>query len=191
MDSSLASALPALVGGLAAHSRRQRQAAAQKVYSIAKEDPSAILPYLNDLLDALGRPEAQTRWEVLDTLTLVAQAHPQEVQPGIDAAETSLFDEDSAPVRLAAFRFLAAYGSTSEARSDEVWPLLDEAIQCYHGDAEYRDMLVALYDMVQGPISEKCAHELLDRIAFDTKSGASYIQALSENIAKELKGKVH
>ena len=49
MDSSLASALPALVGGLAAHSRRQRQAAAQKVYSIAKEDPSAILPYLNDL----------------------------------------------------------------------------------------------------------------------------------------------
>ena len=69
MDSSLASALPALVGGLAAHSRRQRQAAAQKVYSVAKEDPSAILPYLNDLLDALGRPEAQTRWEVLDTLT--------------------------------------------------------------------------------------------------------------------------
>ena len=72
-----------------------------------------------------------------------------------------------------------------------MWPLLDEAIQCYHGDAEYRDMLVALYDMAQGPISEKCAHELLDRIAFDTKSGASYIQALSENIAKELKGKVH
>ena len=150
-----------------------------------------VTPFVGSLMAALERPEAQTRWEVLDTLTLVAQAHPQEVQPGIDAAETSLFDEDSAPVRLAAFRFLAAYGSTSEARSDEVWPLLDEAIQCYHGDAEYRDMLVALYDMAQGPISEKCAHELLGRIAFDTKSGASYIQALSENIAKELKGKVH
>lgn len=189
MDSSLASALPAFVGGLSASSRRQRQVAAQKVYSVAQEDPSAILPYLDDLLEALGRPEAQTRWEVLNTLELVAAAHPQQVQPGIEAAESSLFDEDSAPVRLAAFRFLAAYGSTSEARSEEVWPLLDEAIQCYHGDAEYRDMLVSLYDMAKGPISGKVASELLDRIAFDAKSGQGYIQAFSENIAKELKGK--
>ena len=189
MDSSLLAALPAFGGGLAEHSRRQRQAAAQKVYMVAQEDPSAILPYLQELLDALECPEAQTRWEVLDTLTLVAAAHPQQIQPGVEAAEASLFDEDSAPVRLAAFRFLAAYGSTSADRSDEVWPLLDEAIQCYHGDAEYRDMLLSLYDMAKGSISKKTADALLDRISFDAKSGAGYIKVFSENIMEELKGK--
>jgi len=178
--------LEALIERLHAHSRRQRQSAAQGIYEGIKDDPKEILPYLNQLEDALGYPEAQTRWEIFDILTLVAPKHPDEVESALEPAENSLFDEESAPVRLAAFSFLAVYGSTSEKRSDTVWPLLDEAVQCYHGDAEYRDMLVALLDMAKGTISAKTAQELKGRISFDVKSGSGYIRALSQDIEKEL-----
>ena len=100
-----------------------------------------VTPFVGSLMDALERPEAQTRWEVLDALTALVDEHAEEVAPAFEAAETALFDEDSAPVRLAGFVFLCRFGATSEERSDQVWPLLDEAIQCYHGDPEYRDML--------------------------------------------------
>lgn len=63
---------------------------------------------------------------------------------------------------------------------------MDEAVQCYHGDAEYRDMLVALLDMAKGTISAKTAQELKERISFDVKSGSGYIRALSQDIEKEL-----
>ncbi|MBD9232127.1 MAG: hypothetical protein EGW04_01690, partial [Rothia mucilaginosa] len=37
---------------------------------------------------------------------------------------------------------------------------LDEAIQCYHGDLEYRDMLGCLYEFGQGEIDAEVAEKL-------------------------------
>ena len=133
-----------LVEELAGPSRRRRQEVAHKIATVAHTDASMVTPFVGSLMDALERPEAQTRWEVLDALTALVDEHAEEVAPAFEAAETALFDEDSAPVRLAGFVFLCRFGATSEERSDQVWPLLDEAIQCYHGDPGSRDTLVAL-----------------------------------------------
>ena len=116
------------------------------------------------------------------TARTLGRKHADEVAPAFEAAETALFDEDSAPVRLAGFVFLCRFGATSEERSDQVWPLLDEAIQCYHGDPEYRDMLVALLTFVQGAASAATKAALAERLKFDAENGASYVKSFSAQI---------
>lgn len=171
-----------LVEELAGSSRRRRQEVAHKIATVAHADATMVTPFVGSLLDALERPEAQTRWEVLDALTALVDEHAEEVAPAFEAAETALFDEDSAPVRLAGFVFLCRYGATSEERSDQVWPLLDEAIQCYHGDPEYRDMLVALLAFVQGGASAATKAALAERLKFDAQNGTSYVKSFSAQI---------
>lgn len=167
---------------LSGANRRHRQEASHTVALAAKADPSVLAPHIDDLVDALFRPEAQTRWEVLDALAAFAAAGGKGAETAYDGAEASLFDEGSSRVRLSAFRFLAALGATSPERSDEVWPLLDEGIQCFHGDLEYRDMLVALLDFVRGSISPATRDALVERISFDATSGRGYIKTCSADI---------
>ena len=176
-----------LVEELAGSSRRRRQEVAHKIATVAHTDASMVTPFVGSLMDALERPDAQTRWEVLDALTALVDEHAEEVAPAFEAAETALFDEDSAPVRLAGFVFLCRFGATSEERSDQVWPLLDEAIQCYHGDPEYRDMLVALLAFVQGAASAATKAALAERLKFDAENGASYVKSFSVQIIQACK----
>ena len=176
-----------LVEELAGSSRRRRQEVAHKIATVAHTDASMVTPFVGSLMEALERPEAQTRWEVLDALTALVDEHAEEVAPAFEAAETALFDEDSAPVRLAGFVFLCRFGATSEERSDQVWPLLDEAIQCYHGDPEYRDMLVALLAFVQGAASAATKAALAERLKFDAENGASYVKSFSVQIIQACK----
>ena len=171
-----------LVEELSGSSRRRRQEVAHKIATVAKADATMVTPFVGELVEGLERPEAQTRWEVLDALAALADEHAEDVAPAFEGAETALFDEDSAPVRLAAFVFLCRYGATSEERSDEAWPLLDEAIQCFHGDAEYRDMLVALLGLAQGNASAATKKALSERLKFDSENGSSYIKSFSAQI---------
>ena len=67
-------------------------------------------------------------------------------------------------------RFLCRLGSTTENRSQKVWPLIDEAIQCYHGDIEFQEMLVAVIAFSEGKLADEVAEELKSRMAFDAKS---------------------
>ena len=178
-----------LVEALSGPRRRARQEAAHELAILAHEDASALEPHAEELVDALFRPEAQTRWEVLDALAELVQTVPGKVDAASEEAEASLFDEDSSTVRLAAFRFLARLGARSAARSEQVWPLLDEAVQCYHGDPEYRDMLGCLLEFVRGDVADAVRDSLVDRISFDAKSGRGYIRTCSEEIIEAAKGK--
>ena len=54
---------------LSGSSRRDRQQAAAVLAQVAKTNPELVVPYLDEFVDALNRPEAQTRWESLDVLT--------------------------------------------------------------------------------------------------------------------------
>ena len=171
-----------LVEELSGSSRRRRQEVAHKIATVAKADATMVTPFVGELVEELERPEDQKRWEVLDALAALADEHAEDVAPAFEGAETALFDEDSAPVRLAAFVFLCRYGATSEERSDEAWPLLDEAIQCFHGDAEYRDMLVALLGLAQGNASAATKKALSERLKFDSENGSSYIKSFSAQI---------
>ena len=150
---------------------------------VAQREPELLAPYIPDLVDALYRPEAQTRWEVLDALTLLVPAHAKEVGAAYDGAEAALFDEISATLRLSAFRMLCTWGATDRGRSKKVWPVIDEAIQCYHGDLEYRDMLGCLHEFAQGKIEGGVAGELAGRLQFDAENGkGSYLKARSSEI---------
>ena len=140
------------------------------------------LQRLHNLIDALYRPEAQTRWEILAALANLSELYGNEVIKAFDGAEASLFDDTSSTVRLAAFLFLTRYGATSQKHSDQAWPLLNEAIQCYHGDAEYYDMLVGTLNFAKGAVSKETKAALKERFAFDAENATGYIQKFSAEI---------
>lgn len=187
-DSVTPEVMAALVEALSGANRRRRQEASHTIALVAAEDVALVRPYVDELIDALYRPEAQTRWEVLAALSELALVDIDEVDEAFDGAEASLFDEDSAIVRLAAFRFLIRLGASSPERSDKVWGIVDEAIQCYHGDPEYRDMLVALSEFAKGNISETTRDALLTRIGFDAVNGRGYVRIMSSEIVSTIKG---
>lgn len=142
-----------------------------------------LTDHIPDLIDALYRPEAQTRWEILDALTLLTPVNAKEIGGAYEGAEDALFDELSATLRLSAFRFLTTWGATDRGRSKKVWPLIDEAIQCFHGDLEYRDMLSCLHEFASGKIEGGVAAELAGRLRFDAENGkGSYLKARSSEI---------
>ena len=136
--------------------------------------------------------EHQIAYETVDfkadaqTFNTFYRANRKAIYRNPEGVEFPLFDDGSATVRLSAFVFLCRLGASSPERSDEVWPLLDEAIQCYHGDAEYRDMLVALLGLARGSASDATRKALAARVSFDAESGSGYIKSFSEQIVQAL-----
>lgn len=162
--------LQALVEALSGGSRRERQQAAKALAELAREDIRPLVPFAGELVDALNRPEAQTRWEALDILTEIVPFDSRSCDKALVGAETALFDEDSGPLRLAAMRFLCKLGSTTENRSEKVWPLVDEGIQCYHGDLEFQDMLASVVEFSCGKLSGEVKRSLAARMSFDAEN---------------------
>lgn len=174
--------IESFIESLSNPSRRRRQEAAHEIAEIAQTIPEAFEGRVEDLIDALYRPEAQTRWEILAALASLSESYGNEVIKAFDGAEASLFDDTSSTVRLAAFLFLTRYGATSQKHSDQAWPLLNEAIQCYHGDAEYYDMLVGTLNFAKGAVSKETKAALKERFAFDAENATGYIQKFSAEI---------
>ena len=174
--------IESFIESLSNPSRRRRQEAAHEIAEIEQTAPEAFEGRVEDLIDALYRPEAQTRWEILAALASLSESYGNEVIKAFDGAEASLFDDTSSTVRLAAFLFLTRYGATSQKHSDQAWPLLNEAIQCYHGDAEYYDMLVGTLNFAKGVVSKETKAALKERFAFDAENATGYIQKFSAEI---------
>ena len=184
--------LASVVDALAGEDRRSRQAAASVVHSVAQVKPALLKEYAPQLADALHRPESQTRWEVLGTFEMLVPVDARLVDKALGGAETALHDEESGVVRLAAFRLLCAYATTTAHRSERVWPLIDEAIRCYHGDAEFPAMLTSLIAMVNGGASDEVKWAAADRMAFDAENGKGLLKRRSSSIvaaAPKRKGK--
>ena len=166
--------------------RRDRQIAAAAIHQVAKAEPGLLVPYIPAMIDALNRPEAQTRWECLESLALLVDHDSRTCSKAIPEAEVALFDEESGPVRLAAMRFLCKLGSTTAARSEKVWPLIDEGIQCYHGDLEFNDMLTAITDFSTGKLSDDVKAALKERMTFDATNGKGSLQRRAQQIIDNL-----
>ena len=180
--------LEELVQQLSEGSRRTRQIAASAISLIAKSDAEMLKDYVDAIVDALNRPEAQTRWECLETLVLLVDYDARACGKAVAEAESALFDEESGPVRLAAVRFLCRYGATTPTRSEKVWPLLDEGIQCYHGDLEFGDMLIAIVDFSAGKIAPSVKKALADRMAFDAENAKGSLQRRAKLIVENVAG---
>ncbi|MBP3866705.1 MAG: hypothetical protein J6D25_02720 [Eggerthellaceae bacterium] len=172
---------------LADGARRKRQLAAAALFQLAKEKPELLVDYIDDMIDALNRPEAQTRWECLEALTILVDYDARTCGKAIPEAEAALFDEESGPVRLGAMRFLCKLGATTTNRSEKVWPLIDEGIQCYHGDLEFNDMLLAVIDFSNGKLADDVKSELASRMSFDATNGKGSLQRKAQQIIDNLK----
>lgn len=179
--------LEKLFENLEGSSRRTRQLSASVLAVIARENPELVADRTNAFVDALNRPEAQTRWECLDALTELVAVDSRACDKAIPGAETALFDEESGPARLAAMRFLCRLGSTTENRSEKVWPLIDEAIQCYHGDFEFQDMLVAVTGFSEGKLADAVKEALAGRMAFDASNGKGVLKRRAAQILENVK----
>ena len=181
-----------LIDELSGPVRRMRQEAASTLAQMTYEQPEKVEPeverIVEALADALFRPEAQTRWEALGALCKLAETHPDLVEQAYEGAEASLFDENSSRVRIEAFRMLASLGATSPEKSDKVWPLLDEAIQCFHGDPGYRAMLDSLVGFASGNASDAAKEALVERLTFDAESSRGYIKSCSQAVIAAAKG---
>ena len=168
-------------------SRRNRQRAASVMCTLSKTNPDLIAPYIGDMVDALARPEIQTRWECLEALTRMVPIDSRACDKGIEGAETALFDEGNDLLHLAAMRFLCALGATTEKRCEKAWPLIDEGMQCYHGDPAFQDMLVAIIEFSKGKITDEAKKGLKERMSFDAANarGALGIRAkqILENVS--------
>ena len=175
-----------LVEQLSGSSRRSRQNASATVAIIARKDPQMAKQATEALIDALNRPEAQTRWESLDALTEIAGIDARACDKARLGAEAALFDEENGEVRLAAMRFLCKYGSTTENRSEKTWPLIDEAIQCYHGDTGFQDMMIAVIDYSRGKLGADVKKELAERMAFDAANGKGALKTRAQQIIDNL-----
>lgn len=176
-----------LVEAMTGGSRRERQKAASVLAVVAKKDPDLLRDYTDQFVEALNVPEAQTRWEVLDALTELVPLEARICEKGIAEADAALFDEDSGPARLAAMRFMCKLGATTEKRSEKVWPMIDEAIQCYHGDLEFQDMLTAVVGFSEGKLAPEVKAALKERMTFDATNSKGALQrkaaAIVENVS--------
>lgn len=175
-----------LTEALSGASRRARQNAAAALAIISKNHPDLLVPYGSALVDALNRPEAQTRWECLDALTMLVDHDSRTCDRALVGAEAALFDEESGPVRLAAMRFMCKLGVTTENRSEKVWPLIDEAIQCCHGDLEFQDMLIAIGDFSAGKLAPSVKKELAARMKFDAENGKGALKRRAQQIVSNV-----
>ena len=176
--------LDALIAALSDGSRRGRQQAAKIIAGVARENPVSLEPHVGALVDALERPEAQTRWECLDALAHLVPLDARGCEKAIPGAETALFDEDSGPLRLAAMRFLCRLGATTANRSERVWSLIDEGIQCWHGDLEFQDMLIAVIDFSQGKLAPEVKTALAERMRFDAANGRGMLKKRATQIVE-------
>jgi hypothetical protein len=174
--------LSEVIAALSGDDRRSRQAAARVVHAVAIQKPELLKVHADDLADALHRPESQTRWEVLGSFEKLVPVDARLVDKALPGVETALHDEESGVVRLAAFRLLCVYGSTTARRSERVWPLLDEAVRVYHGDQEFPAMLSALYRMVCGNASDAVKLAAAERMAFDAENAKGLMGKRAQRI---------
>ena len=176
--------LPQLVENLSGRDRKARQMSAHVIAELARIKPQAIVAHVPDIVDAIERPEAQTRWEALDALTSLAKVDPAAAAAGFEGAETSLFDEESGLLRMTAFRFFVTLGC-QQGWSTRVWPLLNEALQCYHGDPEFPGMLDAAVEFAQSEnVDPAVRAALAERMKFDAQSSKGALSARARQIVE-------
>lgn len=178
-DEDLVDLLAQMIAG---SSRTRRQKAASTVALIADRDASVLLPYTEDIASGLTKQEAQTRWEVLHALDQMGKAGQRYDEDVLVAAEDALYDESNGSVRESAFHFFCGYGSASVENSEEVWPQIDEAIQCYHGNPEFSDMLTQLVAFAESDISFTTSAALAQRMKFDSENASGTLRMRSEQI---------
>lgn len=179
-----------LIETLSEGNRRERQKSARTIHVIALSSPQSLLEAADDIAEALNRPEAQTRWECMRALTLLVSEGYRPKKAAFEGICDALYDEISGIVREAAFTLLCTYGASSETNAKKSWPYLDEAIQCYHGNDEFNDMLTSLTTFAETNKSKEVAEALAKRMTFDAENAKGTLRMHSKQIVEVCNEKI-
>ena len=171
---------------LSESSRKARKDAASALLEYSKAYAQEIVPYGDEIIEALQTSDVHTRWLLIDVLTALSSYDNALCQKALPDIDNALFDEFNGPLHLASVRFLCTYGATSPQASDEVWPLLNEAIQCFHGDQEFQDMLNLLVEFSKGKLSDATKASFKERMSFDASNNKGLIQRRAKTIVDNL-----
>lgn len=175
-----------LIQDLSGDSRRIRQSAALELCECCVENADVIVAHGDALLDALELNEVRTRWAIIDVFTKICASDIALCEKALPGIENALFDETSGPLHLASVGFLCAYGALSHESSDKAWPMLDEAIQCFHGDQEFPDMLNLLVEFSTKDLSAETKSAFSERMSFDAQNNKGYIKRKAQLIVDNL-----
>jgi hypothetical protein len=77
---------------------------------------------------------------------------------------------------------MAHYGATTPHRSERVWPLVAEAVRCYHGDTEFPAMLSSLYRLTSGNSSDAVKLSAAELMTFDAEFGKGLLKRRASRI---------
>ena len=174
---------------MAGPSQLKRKNAAKVLFSRVKEKPEDFKKNIPDFVDALSRPEAQTRWLALDCLTFLVPVDAKACKDAIEGAEEALFDEKTSLIRESAVRFLSRYGASSMQRSKEVWPLIKEALQQFHGEIEYDKILNRINFFAAGKLDAAVKKDLRATARDIQKSVGGPTKSRLERILLSTQGK--
>jgi len=163
--------------------RPVREHTAQVLRELALADAELLHDHIDDIIDALSRPESLTRYSMIEVIGELSQAQPKVVSSAYEALQECLYDEESGTVRLYAFRVLARYGATGSARSVKVWPDLSMALRCFHGDSEFMSMMNELIFMLDGRADKEVKDAAVTLFAFDAEHARGELRKKAETIA--------
>ena len=143
----------------------------RRAWSTRSRSTSRVLkPYADELADALHRPESQTRWEVLGAFEKLVAVDARLDRPGAARRRDGAARRG---VRRRAARGVprccARTARRPRRRSERVWPLIDEAIRCYHGDPEFPAMLSGVVRLVSGGAADEVKIAAAERMEFDAE----------------------
>lgn len=109
-------------------SKSIRAGAAKIVEKVAEKKPELVAPYLENLLPALEMPEPQTRWMIILAFGYCMSHNPDVALKGIDFAKSYIDENKGVCLRGAAHLYLGRAGAVSEAKANDVFPILLNAL---------------------------------------------------------------
>ena len=181
--SSCADTRKELAEALGHKSRATREYASQVKVELARSDAELLQDFAGDIVDALNRPEALTRYSMIEVIGELAQNNPKVISDAYELLQECLYDEDSGTVRLYAFRILARHGATEPEKSLKVWPDLSMALRCFHGDPEFMAMMSELILMLGGKADQQVKEAAVELFAFDAENARGELRKKAETIA--------
>ena len=125
----------------------------------------------------------------MEALTFLVPIDAKACKEAIEGAEEALFDEKTSLIRENAVRFLARYGASSVQRSKEVWPLIKEALQQFHGEIDYDKILNRITYYAGGKLDAAVKKDLRNTARDISKSVGGPTKSRLERIILATQGK--
>jgi len=119
--------------GLASDDRRLLGDCAEVFTEVAKEDPTLVAPYADQLIPLLDHKDTRVRWESTHALALVAALVPEQIAPLLPDLAAKIERDKSVIVRDSAVKALGEHGRSGPEAAQAAFPLLRDALTVWDG----------------------------------------------------------